>query len=58
MVAVNPIDADGNFNYEPIKARGYVFGGKNMSVIGKLWVKPFDSTDDAESESKILVDGI
>ena len=58
LVAVNPIDYEGNFNHEPLKSRGYVFGGKNMSIIGKQWVKPFDSIEDADAETEILCDGI
>jgi len=58
IVAVNPIDTDGNFNHEPLKLRGYDFGGKNMSIIGKQWIKPFDSLDAAEAECESLCDGI
>lgn len=58
LVAVSPIDSEGNFNHEPLKSRGYIFGGKNASIIGKMWVKPFDSIDDAEIESDVLCDGI
>jgi len=54
LVVVNPIDTDGNFAFEPLKNRGYEFGGKNMSVVGKMWFKTFDSEEAADSEIEVL----
>jgi len=54
LVAVSPYDSNGEFAYEPLKSRGYVFGGKNAPVIDRKWVKPFDSEEDAEREIDVL----
>lgn len=50
VVAVLPFDSTGEFAHEPLKVRGYEFGGKNMSIIGKKWVRAFATMDEAEAE--------
>jgi hypothetical protein len=54
LVVVNHIDTEGNFAPEPLKNRGYEFGGINMSVVGRKWFKGFDSEAAADAEIAVL----
>jgi len=51
IVAVKAIDTDGNFAHEPLKARGYQFGGTgHMGILRDKWFLVVADEDAAEAE--------
>ena len=51
LVAVLPIDSNGEFNHEPLKARGYQFGGTDgMGILSKKWFLVVEDESAAEDE--------
>ncbi len=61
VVVTSAIDVDGNFQTEPLKARGYEFSGagidhveRKLLVGDKMWFKAFETEEEALTEEEIL----